>query len=73
MNREELRENLQALGINKSLFSLNGDLLPDRVVLYHSYNNWLVFYFDERGNRNDERVFTSEDEACRYIFERFKN
>jgi hypothetical protein len=56
MNKSELKEKLDLLGINENLYSLSGALLPDRVILYNSYDEWLVFYFDERGNRNDEQT-----------------
>ena len=72
MNKKELKEKLDSLGINENFYSLVGDLLPDRVILYNSYNDWLVFYFDERGNRNDEQTFNSENEACQYIYNCFK-
>ena len=38
----------------------------------YDYGIWEVFYFDERGNRDNEKVFPSENEACEYIFENFK-
>ncbi len=72
MNRNDLIEQLNLLGVSANSYSLNGELFPDRIVMYHSYNDWEVFYLDERGGRNDERVFSSEDDACRYIYKLFK-
>jgi hypothetical protein len=72
MNKQELKENLDNLAVSKKFYSLNGNLLPDRVILYNSYDKWLVFYFDERGNRNEEQIFNSENEACQYIYNYFK-
>ena len=72
MNKSELKEKLDLLGINENFYSLSGALLPDRVILYNSYDEWLVLYFDERGNRNDEQTFSSENEACQYIYNKFK-
>ncbi|MEZ5048381.1 MAG: hypothetical protein R2766_01890, partial [Saprospiraceae bacterium] len=46
--------------------SLKGD------GVQYDYGIWEVFYFDERGNRDNEKVFPSENEACEYIFENFK-
>lgn len=43
------------------------------MVIYHSYHEWQVFYFDERGNRNQERFFQSEKEACEYLFKELKD
>ncbi len=72
MDKTELEEKLDLLGINENLYSLSGTLLPDRVILYNSYEKWLVFYFDERGNRNNEQTFNSENVACQYIYKHFK-
>jgi hypothetical protein len=69
VNKAELKTKLDSPGINENFYSLDGQLLPGRLVLYHSYENWNVFYFDERGNRNDEVTFQSENEACQYIYE----
>jgi hypothetical protein len=67
MNTNELRIKLDKLGINPNFYSLDGELLPDRIVLYNLYSEWQVFYFDERGNRDNEKIFNSEQKACEYI------
>jgi hypothetical protein len=54
VDKTKLKEKLDLLAVNENFYSLSGTLLPDRVILYNSYEKWLVFYFDERGNRNDE-------------------
>jgi len=54
--------------INTTLSSV----IPDNIVLYNSYNKWEVFFFDERGNRNDVKEFDSEIEACEHIYKLFK-
>jgi len=71
MNRVELKDRLDLLGIASNRYSLTGELKADTVNLYENYNKWEVFYLDERGRRNDERVFSSEGEACNYIYELF--
>jgi hypothetical protein len=71
MNRNELKCKLDKLNVFTGFYSLEGELLPDRIVLFHNYDIWEVFYFDERGNRDNEKVFLSENEACEYIFEHF--
>ncbi|MBD1362336.1 hypothetical protein IDJ77_00815 [Mucilaginibacter sp. ZT4R22] len=68
MNRIELKEELDKLSVYPGFYSLYDELLPDRIVLYHNYSKWEVFYFDERGNRNDEVVFPTEGDACNYIY-----
>src|SRR5258708_359881 len=71
MNKAELIKKLDDLNVPGSFYDLNGNLDPDRIILYNSYNDWIVFYLDERGNRHDQKVFNSEEKALNYIFERF--
>jgi len=33
MSKEELKEKLDNLAVNENFYSLNGNLLPDRVIL----------------------------------------
>jgi len=73
MNKEELKIQLDLLGVKPTRYSLNGELEPDRVILFHNYNVWQVFYLDERGGRNDQRDFPSESEACLYLYKIFKD
>lgn len=73
MNKDELKKELDKLGINSNEYSLSGDIDSDKIVLYQNYDKWEVFYFDERGGRNDEKVFSREEEACSYIYELFKS
>lgn len=72
MNKLELKQRLDKLEVNPDFYSLEGDLLPDRIVLYQNYHRWEVFYFDEKGNRDNEKVFSSEKEACEYLYDYFK-
>jgi hypothetical protein len=72
MNRQELKYKLDEIGINTGFYSLFGELLPDRIVLCQNYDKWEVFYFDERGNRNNEIIFHSESDSCNYIYDYFK-
>lgn len=73
MDKEALKEELDKLGINPDAYSLDGDIEPDKIVLYQNYDKWEVFYFDERGGRNREKVFYREEEACSYIYGLFKS
>lgn len=68
---EELKLKLDLLGVNPSFYSLDGNLSLVGTVLYHSYGDWIVFDLDERGNKTDEKVFKSENEACDYIYQKF--
>lgn len=57
MNIVELKRHLDTIGINRDFYSLEGALLPDRIVLYKNYDKWEVFYLDELGNREKHRIF----------------
>jgi len=72
MNKSDLILELDKLGVSETEYSLNGDLISDKIILYHSYDEWQVFYFDERGRRNDEKIFHSECKACWYIYKLFR-
>ncbi|MEJ7558648.1 MAG: hypothetical protein WKF66_10095 [Pedobacter sp.] len=72
MNKQELKQKLDSLGIYPGFHSLDGDLLPDCIVLTHNYNHWEVFYFDERGNQNNRKNFLSESDACNYVYKHFQ-
>lgn len=72
MNKIELKKKLDLLRVNSHRYSLDGELLADKIILYNSYHKWEVFYLDERGGRNNEKIFYSENEACEYIYKLFK-
>jgi hypothetical protein len=73
MNCKELDLELQQLGVASQRYNLQGDLISDTIILYNSYDTWEVFYFDERGGKNDVKKFKSECEACWYIFKLFRD
>ncbi len=72
MNKTELKRKLTALDVNYQEYSLDGELISDNIILYNSYHTWDVFYLDERGDRHEEKSFSSEKEACEYIYKLFK-
>ena len=72
MTRKELERKLKQLGY-LDLYSLDGSVGPDRVVLYKNYAVWEVFYIDERGNRTVPKLFSSEEEAYDYLYKEAVN
>lgn len=71
MDKVLLKNKLARLGVKEEEYSLEGDLNPNTIVLYRNYSKWEVFYLDEKGGRNVERNFISEDEAFDYIYKLF--
>jgi hypothetical protein len=68
MNRSELREVLDRDRIRPSSYSLEGGGPDEAYCLERSRGGWAIFY-SERGNRNDEQWFATEDEACTALLE----
>ena len=52
-----------AEGIRSERYALGGGLPVERYVLSIETGGWSVYY-SERGRRNDEARFDTEDEAC---------
>jgi len=71
MNKEDLRLQLNLLHVKATDYSLDGLLKNDCVVLHQNYYKWEVLYIDEKGRREDEKIFNSESEACYYILKLF--
>lgn len=69
MNRERLIQLLNDAGVSPNLYSLYGDLMSDRIILYENYNQWEVFYLDERGGRTLLKKCRNEEEACYFILQ----
>jgi hypothetical protein len=73
MNRIELKRNLDLLNVDPKQYSLTGELNLDAIILFQNYSKWEVFYLDERGKKNGEKIFTSENDACEYIYNKFRD
>lgn len=69
MTREELVKFLEKRRIPSDWYSLYGELLPDRIIMYENYKKWEVFYLDERGGRKMLRTCRSEEDACVFVYQ----
>ena len=65
MNKQELKTELQSLGINDYAYSLDGTR-DEAYCLDHSRAGWSVYY-SERGLESGRKEFSSESEACEYL------
>jgi hypothetical protein len=70
MDAQELKRKLKNLNIPEDWYSIDGGLKPDAYILENIYGRWVFYYFDEKGNRQNERKFDSERKACLYLFDK---
>lgn len=76
MNRQELIEALEQenfnpkfyniYGVGESKYGLQRALADYQFVLDREREKWAVYYY-ERGGKTEERLFNTEEEACRYF------
>lgn len=67
MNKSELATRLKVEKVPETLYCLEGGLPNDRVCLEKNSIGWQVYY-SERGQKYDERLFFTEEEACNYLY-----
>lgn len=65
-NINELKEKLNTAGVKQGDYVLGG-FWDDKFSIIQNENKWEVF-FSERGNKNDLKVFETEQKACEYFF-----
>lgn len=65
MTVNDVAEILHLAQVDPTTYKLYG-VADDMCCLFPSGQAWHVFY-SEKGNRNDERIFDSEDAACVYF------
>jgi hypothetical protein len=72
MDTGQLKKKLDELEISSEAYSLDGTPSPDRMILFHHSQEWIVLYIDPDGERNNVRTFSSESEACAYLYNYYK-
>ncbi len=70
MNIEQLKHELERLGIPRRIYSLNGGK-DERLCMENRDGNWVVF-FVERGQDRILKQFVSESDACAFMLEELK-
>lgn len=68
MNISALVDKLTKENIPKNLYSLDGKLKADAMILRNQKMYWEVFYFDEKGNEQNNKKIKTEEEACEYLY-----
>ncbi len=66
MNINELKIELENNHIDQKRYCLNGGDHWDMCCLENNYGTWCVYY-SERGNREQEKKFNNESDACKYF------
>jgi hypothetical protein len=66
MTRAELQQLLARERVRPDAYSLNGEVIDERLCLLTEPGGWVVFY-SERGGRTAPRHFETEVEACDFM------
>ncbi|HLP05343.1 MAG TPA: hypothetical protein VK152_07950 [Paludibacter sp.] len=67
MDRIELKEKLDKLGISQTLYSLYGERDFNKTILEWG-TKWRIYGIDERGGEHEKALFENENEACEYFY-----
>jgi hypothetical protein len=70
MNREQLKAQLNSLGVDPNAYSLSGGLPNEQYVLGEEANGQWGVYYSERGLKTGLRLFDSESSACSFFLEK---
>jgi len=71
MNKQELIQQLDLIHVPRGIYNLNGECFPDKTTISESGSDWEVFSIDERGNKVNDKIFKSEEEACQYLYDAY--
>lgn len=72
MTRQELQRRLQVEGISPGAYDLFGEGRDNVYCLEETAAGWLV-YFRERGLRDWQHLFSSEDDACKFLLTKIQS
>lgn len=72
MTRQELQRRLQREEISAGAYDLFGEGKDNVYCIEEAPSGWLV-YFRERGLRDWEHLFSSEDEACEFLLTKIQD
>ena len=72
MDVNVLRKRLKDEGIPQRWYLINEGIRSDTNILEKYSGQWQYYYYDEKGNTRDLRHFTSEAEACQYLYDILK-
>ena len=72
MNINQLKEKLFTYNVPEHWYSIDEGLKSDACILFKNYSKWEFFYLDERGNRNEFKIFTHKEDAFDYLWKKME-
>ena len=72
MNCDELEQIFRRNDVPTRFYTFGGSGGGDCFALERSGDRWDLAYYDDRGSRQKEASFDTEDEGCRALFERMR-
>jgi hypothetical protein len=72
MTQTVFKNLVNKFNVPDSWYSVNGELKSDACILYKNYSMWEYFYFSEKGDRYDCKVFENEDSAFDFLWNKMK-
>ncbi len=72
MNIMQLLDELLKMNVSKSYYSINESIRTDTYVLNELHGKWEYFYFDEKGNQQNYKIFDKEKDACEFFLDTIK-
>jgi hypothetical protein len=72
MTLEGLKQKLSENNIPTNLYSIDDGLKPNAYILYKNYSQWEFFFLDEKGDRNNFKIFYNEEEAFDYFWNKIE-
>ena len=67
LNLKELDNILKAEKVKPNWYSIDGKVVPDRMIIQQIDGNWNVFYYGDRGEVTDETIYDNESAACEHL------
>ena len=72
MDLLELKDKLYWNNVPEYWYSLDDGLKPDACNLFRNYEKWEYFYLDERGGRNDYKIFNRAEDAYEHLWKKME-
>lgn len=71
MTVNELKNKLDEIGVPQDLYSIMIGGLPNERLCIVKEEMWQVYY-SERGRKTGQKFFETEEEACKFFYEKMK-